>query len=710
MFPKPYLLFALASLVFAFCATAQGLPGNKQLPSVSFTTPDGADTSGDPHEWMLKPEFRKDLNKQMLRLSHVQDGILRSMDGFWPARAMVERFFDMGPDYAYLALLEDDALYLSYGHLFLASQGKPFFDPADHTPFVTPTLEGFALSPSGNTLAVTVGNGGTEIAIIKFVDMETGMVRDVTAGPVVVGGDMGFSWLDDTTGLFRKAATTNLVQGDPSEGAEWTLLDVRTGQTGAHVFGPSARGVKSEYGDWFGLWVPSDSDVAMGYLWRGNFIDAYVADLKSVRAGNPEWREVGADLLLSDVEVWNNRFVITATDARGQSVLYTQSLSGGPLRQLAKGEGDVSYLFTTSLGDIAYVAARHGDTHQLYRLSGHQARLEPVALPFIGEIDFDSMFGVKGSPNSITFDLSAPNEPWRLMRLDQTGPAYPIEVAGLAKARPAAAMEAFAWRKDLAVSKDATDVPVSVLTPAALNQSAPAIIHVYGSYGETTMAGWNPSALAWVGLGGVYAECHVRGSGYYGPSWHADGSGPDKARAHEDMVACAEHLIESGLAEPGKIAALGGSAGGLIAGPVSLKRPDLFGAAIVEFGVVNPLRSLDGPNGATQIDEFGDPRKPEDASLMATSDSVELARTVETVPSVFLCVGFQDSRVPHWMSARLAAVLAERGFGDRVVIHADADAGHSCGFYTEDQRDALAKQYAWLLNLFADGSKPFTGP
>jgi protease II len=69
---------------------------------------------------------------------------------------------------------------------------------------------------------------------------------------------------------------------------------------------------------------------------------------------------------------------------------------------------------------------------------------------------------------------------------------------------------------------------------------------------------------------------------------------------------------------------------------------------------------------------------------------------------MFLCVGFQDSRVPHWMSARLAAVMAERGAGDKVVIHADADAGHSCGFYAEDQRDALAKQFAWLLDRFGD--------
>ncbi|MEM1151663.1 MAG: prolyl oligopeptidase family serine peptidase [Pseudomonadota bacterium] len=696
------LCFSSVLVVCCFIALAQSLPSGKQIPAVSFTAPDGADTSGDPHEWMLKPEFRKDLNKQMLRLTNAQDGPLRGMQGFWPARTMVERFFEMGPSYAYVSMLEEDAIYLSYGRLFLASRGKPLFDPIVHTPFENPTLEGFALSPSGRTMAVTVGDGGTEIAVVKFMDMQTGAVRTVEAGPVVVGGDMGFTWLDETTGLFRKAATTSLVNGDPSDGAEWTLVNTLTGVTGSSVFGPNAEGVTSEYGDWFGLWVPAGSDKAMGYLWRGNFIDAYVADLDAVRAGRPVWEEVAGDRLLSDVEIWKDQFIITATDALGRSAVFAQPVDGGRMRQIARGEGDISYLFTTSLGDIAYIAARRGDTHQLYRLSGTEPELQPVELPFEGEIDLGSVFSVQGSPSAITFDLSAPNQPWSLMRLDATGPAYPIEIPGLTSGPGPTLGAAFERRNPMADSKDGSQVPISLLTPGEMTAPAPTIIHVYGSYGETTMAGWNPAALAWVSLGGAYAECHVRGSGYYGPNWHADGSGPDKARAHEDMVACAQHLIDEGVSEPGKIAALGGSAGGLIAGPVALRRPDLFGAAIVEFGVVNPLRSLDGPNGATQIDEFGDPRIPEDALLMATSDSVELARDADDAPAMFLCVGFQDSRVPHWMSARLAAVMADRGFGDRVVIHADADAGHSCGFYTEDQRDALAKQYAWLLDLFSE--------
>ncbi|MEO0785572.1 MAG: prolyl oligopeptidase family serine peptidase [Pseudomonadota bacterium] len=695
------VLVGLALAAFGL-ASAQGLPPGKQLPAVSFTAPAGADTTGDPHEWMVKPEFRKQLNKQMLRLTYAQDGPLRRMPAFWPARALVERYYEMGPDYAYVTLLEQDALYMSYGRLFLASQpDAPLFDPLAHTDHPAPTLEGFSFSPSGKTLAVTVGNGGTEIADVLFVDIATGEVSPHRAGPVVVGGDTGFTWLSDTQGAFRKTATMDLVSGDPSDDASWTLFNVSTGETGASIFGRRAAGVSADYGDWFGMWVPAAGDVAMGYLWRGNFIDTYVADLDGVIAGRPAWREVAPEMLVSDVEVWRDRFVITATDALGHSAIFTQSTSGGSVEQIARGAAEISYLFTISLGDVAYVAARKGDHHVLYRLSDTLPRLREVELPFEGEIDFDSFFPVQGNDTSVTFDLSSPSQPWQLVRLDATGPAYQVQVAGVTQANGPGKQDEAARAKGFASSFDGTDVPLSWLAPPDQNAPAPTIIHVYGSYGETTMAGWDPSALAWVGLGGVHAECHVRGSSYYGPNWHAGGSGPNKARAHQDMIACAEYLVAEGLAEPGKIAALGGSAGGLIAGPVALKRPDLFGAAIIEFGVVNPLRSLDGPNGATQIDEFGDPREPEQAAFIKDADSVELARTIETAPNLFLCVGFQDSRVPHWMSARLAAVLSDRGFGDRIVIHADADAGHSCGFYTEDQRDALAKQYAWLLNAFS---------
>lgn len=695
----------LLGAVLAGPALAQGHQTAPATRSPDFAIPDGADPNDDPWEWMLQPAFRDALNTQMLAASDAARTELARSPSFQQAMTTLDAFFNLGPSYAYAVILgEDDALYLSYGMLYKLSGGSvPFFDPSTVSRFDMPTLEAFNLSPSGRTVAVAVGDAGREIAEVYFVDLKSGRIRRNTAGPVVIGGDTGFVWIDESTGMFRKAGSTDLVGGDPSVGAEWTLYNINTGRAGAAVFHEGAEGVETEFGDWFGVWVPAGGEHAMGYLWRGNFIDAYVADLDGVRAGNPVWQEVAGDLSISDVEIWNDHFIITGVDTAGRSNLYAEPVGGGRRFLIARGEGSDSFLYTASMGDTAFVAARRGDHHVLYRMRNGQFDLQEVELPFEGEIDFQSMYEITGTGGSITFDMSAPDRPWRLVRLDRSGPAYEFYMPFLGTEENPRLLAGITHRLDHVTSADGARVPMSIVLPEDTDGATfPALIHAYGSYGETVMAGWNPTALAWVSLGGVYAECHVRGSGYYGPAWHAGGSGADKTRSHEDMIACGEHLVELGLAQPGDIAAMGASAGGLIAGPVSINRPDLFGAAIVEFGVVNPLRGLDGPNGATQIDEFGDPGLPSDALLMAGSDSVELARTAEILPDMFLCVGFQDSRVPHWMSARLAAVMAERELGNDIIIHANADAGHSCGYFAEDQREAVALQFAWLLDRLED--------
>ena len=47
--------------------------------------------------------------------------------------------------------------------------------------------------------------------------------------------------------------------------------------------------------------------------------------------------------------------------------------------------------------------------------------------------------------------------------------------------------------------------------------------------------------------------------------------------------------------------------GGLLVGRVLTERPDLFAAAQLAVGIVNPLRILAAENGANQKAELGDP-------------------------------------------------------------------------------------------------------
>ncbi|MEO0465446.1 MAG: prolyl oligopeptidase family serine peptidase [Pseudomonadota bacterium] len=683
-------------------AIAQDI-GYSSLPKVNFVAPDAAVDPSDPDRWMIEPEHRKTLNKQLLDITARQDSALRKSDRFREAVSALNVYDQYGQDFAYATLLQGDALLAMGGALYLQSnQFEPLFDPYSISEAASANISGYSLSPSGKTIAVGVGEGGAEIADVWFVDIKTREILDHQAGPVVVGGDSGFVWLDGRKGAFRKAETTDLVAGDPSVGAQWTLYDVRAGKEGAAVFAEGSNGVEVEFGDWFGLWTAAGEDYVLGYLWRGNYVDSYVASIEDVLSGAPDWTELAASRSLRDVEVWDGQAILITDEPGGESGVYLASLTGNGVTRLATGTGSLSYLYASAHGPVAYVFARDGADHVLFRLREDGSQMELIETPFEGEIDFGSFAPVYGEPGTVTFDMSSTDRPWRLMRLEPDGQAALADLTNLSMKQPDSGVGRARLDVVFAASDGGRDVPMSIIAPEGGEGPYPTLIHAYGSYGETTMNGWNPSALAWTDLGGLQAECHVRGSGYFGPQWHLAAIGPDKTAGTRDLIACAERLVELGLSEPRKIAVIGASAGGLVAGPAAIERPDLIGAAIVEFGVVNPLKGLEGPNGSTQIDEFGDPRKPDHAQLMRASDSVELSRDAAALPDIFLCVGFQDSRVPHWMSARLAAVMARRDLGNDIIFHADAEAGHSCGYYSRDQRDALAKQYTWLLDKFSD--------
>jgi len=65
--------------------------------------------------------------------------------------------------------------------------------------------------------------------------------------------------------------------------------------------------------------------------------------------------------------------------------------------------------------------------------------------------------------------------------------------------------------------------------------------------------------------------------------------------------------------------------GGILMGRALVERPDLFAAAHIAVGAVNPLRNLAAENGANQITEVGDPRiEADDKSILAFDPYVNI--------------------------------------------------------------------------------------
>jgi oligopeptidase B len=242
---------------------------------------------------------------------------------------------------------------------------------------------------------------------------------------------------------------------------------------------------------------------------------------------------------------------------------------------------------------------------------------------------------------------------------------------------PAEYVSARLW----ATATDGTRVPMSLVrrrdTP--IDGSAPALLYGYGSYEISTEPSFRASRLSLLDRGFVFAIAHIRGGGEMGRAWYEAGRLEHKANTFTDFVACAEHLISTGHTSPERLAARGGSAGGLLMGAVANLRPDLFAAIVAEVPFVDVVTTmLDSslPLTVTEREEWGDPREPGAYARMkaySPYDNVRAAR----YPALLVTTGLNDPRVQYWEPAKWVAKLRELSTSDNpIYLRTEMGAGH----------------------------------
>src|SRR5262249_25182642 len=155
--------------------------------------------------------------------------------------------------------------------------------------------------------------------------------------------------------------------------------------------------------------------------------------------------------------------------------------------------------------------------------------------------------------------------------------------------------------------------------------------------------------------------------------------GPNKPKGIRDFIACAEFLVDKGYTSKNRLTATGTSMGGVLVGRAITERPDLFGSAILDVGMLNVLRVLHGANGANQIAEIGDPETKDGFTAILAMDAYQNIRSGTQYPAVLANVGLNDGRVPPWNSGKFAARLQTLNPSKTVLLRAEEDAGHGVG-------------------------------
>ncbi len=214
-------------------------------------------------------------------------------------------------------------------------------------------------------------------------------------------------------------------------------------------------------------------------------------------------------------------------------------------------------------------------------------------------------------------------------------------------------------------------------------------------------ASFSIARLSLVDRGWIHAVAHVRGGAEKGRGWFLDGRRFRKKNSFTDFIACAEHLIESGYGQAGRIVAQGGSAGGMLMGAVANLRPDLFGGIVAEVPFVDVLNTIsdeDLPLTPPEWPEWGDPiRDPEAYDYIASYSPYDNIAP-RSYPAILATGGLSDPRVTYWEPAKWVARLREAGKAARpVLLRINMDAGHGGASGRFEHLKDPARAYAFAL-------------
>ena len=294
----------------------------------------------------------------------------------------------------------------------------------------------------------------------------------------------------------------------------------------------------------------------------------------------------------------------------------------------------------------------------------------------------------------------------------------------------------------ITVRDGVTRVPVSmVYRTDAWKKPGPMLLHGYGAYGDCgggSEPNFDAGRLPLLDRGVCFAIAHVRGGCELGRQWYEDGKYLCKKNSVTDFIDCAEHLKNTGLVAPDRLAISGRSAGGLLMG-AALNMGNglqLCRAVVTSVPFVDLMVTICDPSIPLTVTEWtewgncaspvrlrpsipcsrlspihacnlGNPNSATYFEYMASYSPMENVKKVD-YPAMLVTAGLHDPRVPYWEPAKWVSRLRQmRTNSDLpIVLKVDLNAGH----FVENDRykriRSLALEHAFVLEAIRNPRRP----
>ncbi|XP_057871570.1 uncharacterized protein LOC131077977 [Cryptomeria japonica] len=267
-------------------------------------------------------------------------------------------------------------------------------------------------------------------------------------------------------------------------------------------------------------------------------------------------------------------------------------------------------------------------------------------------------------------------------------------------------------------SKDGTKIPMFIVSKKnfPLNGRHPALLYGYGGFNISVTPSLNIARIVIAKhLGAICAIANVRGGGEYGEEWHKAGSLENKQNCFDDFISCAEFLISEGYTQPKRLCIEGGSNGGLLVASCVNQRPDLFGCALAQAGVMDMLRFHKFTIGHAWTTEYGSSENEEEFHrLIKYSPLHNVKKPWEMTgvkssqyPAIMLFTADHDDRVVPLHSLKLLATMQyvlcksvkNSPQTNPIIARLETKSGHGAGSPTFKRIERAADRYSFMAKM-----------
>jgi len=553
-------------------------------------------------------------------------------------------------------------------------------DPVALDPTGLTTITWLQPDPTGSRVAYGTYSAGDENTSLYLLEVETGELLEDTVhnkvqAPMWLPDGSGFVYrnLSDPANPYSGQVMFHRLGTAVSDDAQlFRQLTPAEDAVLATTWGPNAR--LSHDGRWLLLTYATDA--------RSN--DVWLLDFAAFReTGVQERREVSRGTLgnATGTVKDNTLYLFTFKDAPNGRVVTvdTASPTEENWRDLIPERSDAAIESVTFTQEQIVVNYVRGASNALEVFDLRGTSTGAVPLPTIGSV---ATIDNEGDSHAF-FEFASFNHPPTIYRFDAMRPTD--EPTLWARVASTVDPDSVAVTQVWYDSVDGTKVSMFVVHRHGLelDGSNPTILTGYGGFGVSRTPAFSATLFTWFEDGGVYAVPNLRGGGEYGDAWHEAGMLGNKQNVFDDFAAAARWLIDTGYTNPSRLAAMGGSNGGLLTGAALTQWPELFRAVIVGVPLLDMLRFEQFLMARYWVPEYGSAADAQQFEWLVEYSPYHRVVPGTQYPAVFLTAGENDSRVHPVHARKMTAALQAATSSDPaerpVLLWVDMEAGHGQG-------------------------------